>query len=284
MKSLRRVVLVLVMATIPCVVAPAAGAGTATCLGFETTIVGTSRSDVIRGTAGDDVIVGLGGDDVIRGRGGEDTICGSRGRDRLIGGAATDVLSGDRGDDTLLGSRGNDLLLESPGNDATDGGPGGDEASFALAFTGVDANLATGTATGFGNDTLTRVEGLIGTIFDDVLTGNELVNEFIPLGGNDAVGGGGGSDVLSFLLAGNGVTASLEAGGAFGEGTDTFTSIENLIGSDSDDVLIGDGGDNQIFGFFGDDQLDGGEGVDLLDGGDGTDACVNGETDVGCEA
>ena len=284
MKRLRRTVLVFVVATAPWLVAPMAGAGTVTCLGFEATIVGTSRSDEIRGTPGDDVIAGLGGDDVIRGLGGEDKICGSRGRDRLIGGAATDIVSGDRGDDIVLGSRGSDLLIESPGNDLTDGGPGGDGSSFALAFNGVDADLATGTATGLGNDTLVRVEGLIGTIFDDVLTGNELVNEFIPLDGNDTVDGAGGSDYLSFLLSGNGVTASLKAGGAFGEGTDTFTSIENLVGSDSDDFLIGDVGDNQLSGSLGDDQLDGGNGTDVLDGGAGTDTCVNGETDIGCEA
>jgi Ca2+-binding RTX toxin-like protein len=284
MKGTSRIVLVILLSMTPLVVASPAGAGTATCLGFEATIVGTSRSEVIRGTPGDDVIVGLGGNDVIRGRGGADTICGSRGRDRLVGGAATDVVSGDRGDDVVLGSGGNDLLLEGPGDDRTDGGPGGDEASFALAFNGVDVNLTTGTATGSGNDTLTRVEGLIGTIFDDVLTGNELANEFIPFDGNDTIDGAGGSDFLSFLLSGNGVTASLEAGGAFGEGTDAFTDIENLIGSDSDDVLIGDAGDNQISGFLGDDQLDGGDGVDVLDGGGGTDTCLNGETDIGCEA
>src|SRR6185436_8282501 len=52
---------------------------------------------------------------------------------------------------------------------------------------------------------------------------------------------------------------------------DTFDSIENLYGSNFDDVLRGDGGANTIWGAAGDDTLFGGTGNDQMEGGSGND-------------
>ena len=64
------------------------------------------------------------------------------------------------------------------GNDILDGGVGSmDWAYYNSASAGVTANLATGLATGgAGSDTLTGIENLLGSNYNDVLTGNALAN------------------------------------------------------------------------------------------------------------
>ena len=52
---------------------------------------------------------------------------------------------------------------------------------------------------------------------------------------------------------------------------DTLTGIEQVLGSNHNDLLIGDGGANQLWGMGGDDTLRGGAGADVLKGGDGID-------------
>lgn len=54
------------------------------------------------------------------------------------------------------------------------------------------------------------------------------------------------------------------------------TQIENLIGSEYDDVLTGNDADNIITGGAGSDILDGGAGNDYLDGGSGADVLIGG--------
>ena len=51
---------------------------------------------------------------------------------------------------------------------------------------------------------------------------------------------------------------------ATGRGTDTLTSIENLLGSDGNDRLTGNGLDNVLAGGLGSDTLRGGAGADLF--------------------
>ena len=58
----------------------------------------------------------------------------------------------------------------------------------------------------------------------------------------------------------------------YGSVNETFTGIENLTGSESDDVLTGIGSDGHTLrGLGGDDILNGGEGDDLLVGNEGDD-------------
>ncbi|WP_308034730.1 Ig-like domain-containing protein [Neisseria dentiae] len=54
------------------------------------------------------------------------------------------------------------------------------------------------------------------------------------------------------------------------------TQIENLIGSEHDDVLTGNNADNNIAGGAGNDTLNGGAGNDYLDGGSGADTLTGG--------
>jgi Ca2+-binding RTX toxin-like protein len=294
---MRRLVLFAVLATVAAVTLPQiASAAAPKCFGKKATIVGTAKADQIKGTAKADVIVGGGGGDVVKGLGGGDWICGGNGSDTLIGGDKGDALLGEAGNDALNGGGGNDGFFGGAGNDKFNGGAGIDDlATYFFAPSGVQADLATGTATGGeGTDTLTGIEDLEGSRFDDTLTGDANWNFFFPLGGNDIVNGGGDSrDRVDFFYSPIGVVVDLTAGTATGEGTDTLTGIGQVFGSRHDDTITGDANANSLYGgpgndtisgASGDDTLDGADGTDTLDGGIGTDTCTTGETVTNCEA
>ncbi len=57
---------------------------------------------------------------------------------------------------------------------------------------------------------------------------------------------------------------------------DKLFGIENVIGSDGDDVLTGDAKNNVLEGGNGDDILNGGAGNDILNGGFGNDLLIGG--------
>ena len=276
------------------VLAPSAEASSR-CFGRRPTIVGTSRADVLEGTRSKDIISGLGGKDTIKGLGGNDTICGFNGADTIIGGSGADLLSGDAGNDSVSGGAGAfDNLWGFSGSDVLNGGGGFDWVLYRGAPGPVTLDLSAGSATGEGTDMLSAIEGVVGSRFDDVLTGGDANNTFQAEDGNDTIDGGGGVDFASFFLSPAPVTVDLAAGTATGEGTDTLTGIENVFGSgDFGDTLMGDaqnnellgsGGDDSVSGSDGNDELGGGDGTDALDGGIGTDTCLNGETIANCEA
>ncbi|NRB03093.1 MAG: CHRD domain-containing protein [Rhodobacteraceae bacterium] len=201
-----------------------------------------------------------------------------------------DVLLGDGGANILNGGAGNDLLAGRGGVDVIDGGEGIDTNSFQGIGLGVTANLnadGTGTAEyGAVNETFTGIENLVGSDNDDILIATGAAANSISGGaGNDFIAGGGGVDVIdggegidtnSFQGIGLGVTANLNADGTgtaeYGAVNETFTGIENLVGSDNDDTLIATGAAaNSISGGAGNDFIAGGGGVDVLDGGEGID-------------
>ena len=159
-----------------------AGSDTISGSAHADTLVGGNGNDVINGGDSGDTIDGGSGDDSINAGTGNDTVHGGAGNDSIVGGDGDDSVEGDAGDDTLLGGdgndtvgggTGNDTMLADAGNDSIDGGAGIDTLSFATATTAVVASLATGTAVaaGFGTDTLTGIESLIGGGGNDVLTG-----------------------------------------------------------------------------------------------------------------
>ena len=106
-------------------------------------------------------------------------------------------------------------------------------------------------------------------------SGNDLLKGG---GGNDHLDGGSGIDTASYDDSASGVTVFLAtdvANGGTAEG-DTFTSIENLTGSNHDDFLVGDDGNNVLSGLQGNDVLKGGGGADTLNGGENNDALKGG--------
>ena len=162
---------------------------------------------------------------------------------------------------TAVGGDGNDTLKGGAGIDFLDGGAGIDILSG-----------------GGGDDTLTGGTG------DDILTGGAGNDTLTGGGGADTLIGGLDSDTASYASAAGAVTAYLanpldNAGDAAG---DSYSSIENLLGSGFGDALTGDSGANVIDGGLGDDLLDGGAGNDILTGGSGSDTFdYNAITDAG---
>lgn len=71
------------------------------------------------------------------------------------------------------------------------------------------------------------------------------------------------------------IELNVSASGGFAEG-DTLTDIENIIGSNFNDILTGDGNTNVLFGSGGRDLLVGQDGADVLYGGDDIDALIGG--------
>ena len=197
---------------------------------------------------------------------------GRAGADRLAAGAGGNMLIGGSGNDTLVGGAGFDLA--SYLDDGFDMAGAGTQ--------GVTVNLATGTATdNWGDtDTLSSIDGVIGSALADQLTGNADANHLVGGAGDDAIDGAGGNDTVSYDGASGAVQVSLSAGTADGaDGHDTLTSIEHLRGSAFGDVLEGDGSANRIDALDGDDLLDGGAGNDTLLGGEGDDQLTGGAGD-----
>ncbi|MEX0311216.1 MAG: hypothetical protein AB3N17_13340, partial [Tateyamaria sp.] len=272
-------------------------------------VIGTDFNDILRGNATDNLIDGGLGRDFIEGREGNDTLIGGADNDRLFGGDGDDVLQGGLGRDELDGGAGvntatyADILtnvrvdLNIVGAQNTLGGNidtlidiqnviGGQANDLLLGDSG--ANLLDGLA---GNDTLRGDIGndtLIGGAGDDFLFGEDNNDLILGGTGTNAIDGGAGSDVVSYIDATLGVTVDLRLGGfqsTNANRSDRLRDVEDIIGSNLDDVLTGDGtgntlvgegGNDVISGLAGDDSILGGAGSDTLVGGDGRDTLVGG--------
>lgn len=210
--------------------------------------------DVLFGGTGIDQLFGGSGNDTIDGGAGADQIFGGLGEDtasyatstsgvtvtvngssaggdaqgdrlfdieNITGSSHNDSLTGDAGNNKLFGGAGNDLLSGGQGADTLDGGAGEDTASYASSTAGVTVNLnGAGLGSGSGGDAagdiITNVENIIGSAFNDILTGDAGNNRIHGGAGNDIISGGAGSDRIHG-----------------GEGADT------LNGGDGDDRIWG---------------------------------------------
>ena len=310
---------------------------------FADTLTAASTGSTIQGAGGGDVITGGDGNDILSGGGGSDTITGGGGANTMDGGAGDDSLTGGGGVNTatyadatsyvavslllqgsaqdtvgagldtlagiqnLIGSAFNDYLIGDSHDNLLEGGAGDDwingkggfdTASYDSATGGVTVNLTLSGAQntgGAGTDTLTSIENLIGSSFNDLLTAGTAnanlqggAGDDILVSGpnNDTLDGGAGSDTASYVSASSGVTVIANYSAAQhtgGGGNDTLISIENLIGSNfadtltagaSGSILQGGGGADTLIGKLGADTLLGGAGQDSLTGGGGGDHFV----------
>ena len=169
----------------------------------------------IAGSPGVDHIYGMGGNDTINGMGGNDVITGDSGDDELAGGEGNDVLTGGTGDDTIDGGAGDDELTPGSGNNTLDGGEGEDIVIYLKAL-GANVELNMNRAriqhaepesgnplsfdddadSGVGVDTLTNIENVKGTHYDDTITGDENANLLKGLDGADTINGLAGDDTI----------------------------------------------------------------------------------------
>ena len=179
----------------------------------------------------------------------DNTLIGNAAANLLTGGAGTDAFVGGLGDDTYVIDSLDELatLTEnaSEGNDTL-------KIAFANTSTTVAQTIALGSALGsienitiaetvevsmFGQvptSTPTGLFNLIGSNFDNVLTGNAAANVLYGGAGNDTLDGGSGVDtaIFSGLSASYSVTKT-SAGytvndNVGSDGTDTLTNVERL--------------------------------------------------------
>ncbi len=139
-----------------------------------------------------------------------------------------DIITGTPGDDVLCGLGGDDVITGSDGDDIIVGGAGTDTISYAQAEQAVDVSLTRGVATGQGEDTLSSLENITGSGYDDRLEGNNLASIIKGRRGDDTLIGNDGDNVL--------------------------------YGRAGDDTLIGGYGEDFLGGGSGNDSCDGGYG------------------------
>ncbi|CAO3358758.1 calcium-binding protein [Azospirillum melinis] len=310
------------------------GADTLAGDGGDNSLSGGAGDDSLSGGAGDDLLDGGSGADRLDGGDGIDTatyaasgagvtvdlaagtgVGGDAEGDRLtgvenvVGSIHDDRLTGDAAANRLEGGDGDDLLAGAGGADTLIGGEGTDTADYSASEAGVTVDLAAGTGLGGDaeGDVLSGIENLTGSAQDDRLTGDGGANvldggagddTLAGAGGGDSLIGGDGIDTADYSASAAGVSIDLAAGTAAGgdaEG-DVLSDIENLTGSDHDDLLVGDangnlldgrGGNDTLIGLGGADTLIGGEGVDLADysaSADGVAVDLSSGTGIGGDA
>lgn len=208
----------------------------------------------------------------------------------------------------------NPMLISTAGNDTLTGTLSADDTvTYAEATAPVAVSLAIISqqdTSGAGLDTLTNIENLIGSSYNDRLTGDKKDNVLVGGTGDDALKGGSGADTLIGGLGNDHYSVEnvddviIEN---INEGTDNVSSrvtysliegIENLTltgtlaingsgniqaniitgnaaanelnGGAGKDILIGKAGNDTLNGGSGNDTLDGGAGNNMLTGGAGT--------------
>jgi Ca2+-binding RTX toxin-like protein len=226
------------------------------------TFYGSAGDDSFSGGSGIDFVMGGAGNDLLEGYDAESEE--GSGYDILsyefetgtsgvivdmIAGTATDTygdtdsvadfedIRGSAYNDTILASNEDDVLFGFAGSDILDGRLGLDTAVYEWdqlhgGMQGIVASLVTGVVTDtFGDtDTLSGIENISGSIFNDTITGNGQDNGIAGRDGNDHILGGAGLDDL----AGEGGDDRLEGG----------SDNDIMNGGAGTDVMIGGAGDD----------------------------------------
>ncbi|MEL6997779.1 MAG: M10 family metallopeptidase C-terminal domain-containing protein [Pseudomonadota bacterium] len=275
-------------------------------------IGGNSGQNVLRGGGGRDRLIGLDGDDTLHGGAGNDVLEGGAGADvfRFASGTGTDnILDFEVGVDTIdvsaLGIAYADMTIidHVHGSLIIWDDPGDVGSRGYLVVVGVDTSeLDLGAfTTAFGN----TQPAILGTDGAEILTGSQIGDEIIALGGNDQLLGEGGADTLIggagndryFVddvadivveLAGEGddlvytevdftLSDNVEDARATGPSDVNLTGNAEanwLTGNASSNVLSGGAGKDRLQGWEGSDTLIGNTGNDVLEGGTGSDVFV----------
>ncbi len=163
----------------------------------------------------------------------------------INGGAGSDQIFGNNAIlNTIDGGDGNDYIHGGAGVDRLSGGAGVNGGFDTLSYESSDAavtvnmgqltlgNITVSGGHANGDIVSNNFENVVGSAFNDTITGNGGVNKLIGLGGNDRLNGGGGDDIL--------------------------------MGGAGDDTLTGGAGNDRIIGGVGQDTLTGGDGADIF--------------------
>ncbi|HEX8105358.1 MAG TPA: calcium-binding protein [Solirubrobacteraceae bacterium] len=159
-------------------------------------------------------------------------------------------------------------LLGGDGEDRLDAAGGEGSGQPLTTFTHLEG--------GAGDDRIyagKKGARLTGDGGDDVVFGGPGRDTLIPGPGDDVVDGAEEEDLLTFPGATSGVVVDLADSDAqqTGEGLDVLANLEDVDGTQGDDVVRGDGGVNHLAGAEGSDRLEGRGGDDVPDGEEGRD-------------
>eukprot|EP01029_Cantina_marsupialis_P016090 TRINITY_DN3571_c0_g1_i1.p1 TRINITY_DN3571_c0_g1~~TRINITY_DN3571_c0_g1_i1.p1 ORF type:complete len:5289 (+),score=1833.13 TRINITY_DN3571_c0_g1_i1:2362-15867(+) len=311
----------------------------------DDTIYGENGDDTLSGQAGNDSIDGGAGTDTIDfadadvgvrvylnqtdennvavahhvmedGFGGQDDVTSV---EKVIGSAHDDIIKGTDDWNDINAGAGDDTIIATSGGDAIEGGSnttgtgGGDWLSFEALNSAVNARMQDGQISGgLGSTTISGIENLLGTTYNDTLIGDDNNNSLDGNSGDDTLNGGNGSDYLfgndgnDTLIGGDGVdtydggdgedvisfydieasvdvnlqTSTVNEDGYGNTESGAISNVENIIGSlNYADRLTGDNNDNTIFGYGGNDTINGLGGFDTIYAGTGSDI-INTGTDT----
>ncbi|MGE0180705.1 MAG: beta strand repeat-containing protein [Parvularculaceae bacterium] len=262
--------------------------------GVANRIVGNFGDDTLFGLSGDDTIRGGSGADSMNGGTGADEVdysddgvgvtvrlwnqtatggiatgdslagfehaTGGSSGDAIVGSdGVANILTGNGGDDSLYGLTGNDTIDGGAGADVINGGGGYDYASYSDSSVGVKIRLWNGTGE-LGDaqgDSLTDIEGVVGSDFDDVIVGADgVANTFYAGLGDDTLYGKSGNDTFVFFAGYDNDTIGDFTGGAgagdvirligLGSAFDTFAEVMNAATQVGANTVINFGGGDSI--------------------------------------
>ncbi|WP_170384531.1 hypothetical protein [Ruegeria atlantica] len=252
---------------------------------------GTNKDDVIRGSQGANYLAGGRGDDHIYGYGGDDVISPGYGSDMVSGGEGFDTLS--------LRIHSSFEEIEWGSHTVYLNGDGSGRVERYIDSSTTETTVFYGIERVFGSNGIDIIHGSSG---DDEISGNATFNggsagdRIYGYAGDDILAGSGGarlfggegSDTVTFqwqvvdpITDNLGYWVNLDEGRSFqmfwrdgleAQGPNAnsyYDSIENVIGSNYDDLIWGDKEDNFLNGADGNDDIFGGEGRDFLVGGKG---------------
>jgi Ca2+-binding RTX toxin-like protein len=213
-------------------------------VGDGTNVINTNAGNdtITAGNGGDRINAGIGNDTVtagdglnkIIGGGGDDTLTGGNGHNFVNGGAGDDIITtGDHfdviyaglGDDTISSGGGQDRIFLTGGTDTVDGGSGRDTVDYSGMSLAVDVSLANAGAQAVNanaTDTLTSIENLTGSAFDDTLTGTTASNVLTGGLGADQLIGGGGADTFAYGSVADSTSTAYDVITGFAAGNNKF--------------------------------------------------------------
>ncbi len=257
---------------------------------FTDTLSGGAGNDILEGGAGDDILSGGDGDDILEGGAGNDTLDGGADADTYLfnAGDGTDTITDDGGTIVFLQGTGNDYngasytFVRGQGDAVTLTVTASDTTTTLNVIKFASDPLADYTFSTRSGNTDTAITSLV--VPPKVVGDGSENNPFLATAVGEDFSEAAGADWVSYgSSVTEGVMINLGANPITATGTfalgDTFTGINNLIGSGQADTLTGNAEANTLRGGAGEftDTLSGGDGDDILEGGEGDDILAGGE-------
>lgn len=206
-------------------------------------------------------------------------------------------LSSTKNNVDITAGSGDDTIFAGNQNGHYDGGAGTNTVNYSQLKESLVIDLNNGkTDAKNTHHTLKNIQNVIGSNNGDtiighsqennILTGGDGNDTIMSGGGNNIIDGGKGINTIAFENVTSGVHVDLSANKVINNGnggTDSVKNIQNITGSDFDDILIGDDQDNLIVGGKGNDTLSGRGGNNTLDGGEGINTADYSDAESGIE-